>query len=128
MHRYHNPNMFPVVGTVSIYPIGQPDSHERIDSKVRLHQQHLHLHLHLSTNTPPPPPLHLYPCTSTPQVLLESTSLTGPSHVTVAGETGVYPSPYELQPGQWTVRCLPAFSPSASLFSFLTLTLPPRLP
>ena len=36
--RYVNPNLFPLVGTVSIYPIGQPDSPEAIVHKVKTSQ------------------------------------------------------------------------------------------
>ena len=33
-HRYQNPNLHPITGTVTIYPIGQPESPEAITSKV----------------------------------------------------------------------------------------------
>ena len=32
--RYQNPNLHPISGTVTIYPIGQPQSPEAITSKV----------------------------------------------------------------------------------------------
>jgi len=34
--RYQNPNLHPIMGTVTIYPIGQPESTEAITSKVSL--------------------------------------------------------------------------------------------
>ena len=40
--RYRNPNLFPILGTVSIYPIGQPESPEAHTHKVGemwLHKQ-----------------------------------------------------------------------------------------
>jgi hypothetical protein len=67
--RYQNPNPNPLIGTVSIYPLGQPESTE-----AQIHQ-----------------------------VLLEPSPGGDPAFVTVSGEAGVYPSPFELDASQWTV-------------------------
>ena len=43
--------------------------------------------------------------TITHKFVLDPTSAPEPEpvHLTVSGETGVYPSPFDLEPGQWTV-------------------------